>query len=76
MAIIHAQLIGEKAMLSRREFEQLVALAQQSEEISVEILEDEIPTANLMKLAENSGSFDFWREEGEDIYTIEDGIKL
>jgi len=27
----------------------------------------------IMQLAEQSGAFDFWKEEGENIYSIEDG---
>jgi hypothetical protein len=34
--------------------------------------EDDVPTLGIMRLAEQSGAFDFW-QEGEDIYSIEDG---
>jgi hypothetical protein len=27
----------------------------------------------MMRLAEEGGAFDFWKEEGEDIYSAEDG---
>ena len=29
-----------------------------------------------MRIAEWGGAFDFWREDGEDIYTAEDGDPL
>ncbi len=29
-----------------------------------------------LKLMEQSGSLDFWQEEGEDIYTCEDGDQI
>ena len=73
MTTIHVQCIGDKALLPQSEFERLVELAQQYEEITVQIQEDDMPTLGIMRLAEQSGAFDFWQEEGEDIYSIEDG---
>ena len=35
--------------------------------------EEDLPTIDMMRLAEQGGAFDFWTEEGEDIYTLEDG---
>jgi hypothetical protein len=57
MTTVHAQLIGGKAMLSRDEFECLVELAQQSEhiELQIQIEEDDVPTAAIMRLAETGG---------------------
>ena len=37
------------------------------------MLRFKIPTLAMMRLAEQSGAFDFWREEGEDVYTPSDG---
>ena len=73
MTTIHVQCIGDKALLPQSEFEQLVELAQHYEEITVQMQEDDVPTLGIMRLAEQSGAFDFWQEEGEDIYSIEDG---
>ena len=73
MTTIHVQCIGDKALLPQSEFEQLVELAQRYEEITVQMQEDDVPTLGIMRLAEQSGAFDFWQEEGEDIYSIEDG---
>jgi hypothetical protein len=73
MTTVHAQLIGDKAVLSRDEFECLVELARRSERIELQVEEDDVPTAAIMRLAETGGAFDFWKEEGEDLYSEEDG---
>jgi len=73
MTTIHAQLIGDTALLRRSDLERLVELARQSEEIQVQMHEDDLPTLTVMRLAEQSGAFDFWKQEGEDIYSAEDG---
>ena len=36
-------------------------------------MEDDLPMRAMMRYAEQSGTFDFWNDEGEDIYTIHDG---
>jgi hypothetical protein len=48
-------------------------LARQYEEIAVQMHEDDVPTLGMMRLAEQGGAFDFWREASEDIYSAEDG---
>jgi hypothetical protein len=73
MTTIHVQCIGDKALLPQSEFERLVELAQRYEKITVQMQEDDVPTLGIMRLAEQSGAFDFWQEKGEDIYSIEDG---
>jgi hypothetical protein len=73
MTIIHAQLFDDGAVLLRSEFERLVELARKSEEVEVQLQEDEAPTQSIMRLAEQGGAFDFWRNEGENIYSAEDG---
>ena len=73
MTTIHVQCIGDKALLPQSEFERLLELAQRYEEITVQMQEDDVPTLGIMRLAEQSGAFDFWQEEGEDIYSLEDG---
>ena len=59
MTTIHAQFIGDQAVLPRSANDQL--------------LEDDPSTRDMMRLAEHGGAFDFWYDEGEDIYTIHDG---
>ena len=76
MTIIHAQLFGDGALLPRSEFEGLVELARKSEEVEVQMQEDDAPTQSIMRLAEQGGAFDFWRDEGEDLYSAEDGEPL
>ena len=73
MTTIHVQRIGDKALLSQSEFEQLVKLAQRCEELVLQIYEDDVPTVGIMRLVEQGGAFDFWLEDGEDIYSVEDG---
>jgi hypothetical protein len=73
MAIIHAQLIGDHALLPRSELEHLIELARRSEAIELQLQEDDVPTRAIMRLAEQGGAFDFWKEEGENIYSGQDG---
>lgn len=73
MTTIHAQIIGDKALLLRSELEQLLELARKIEPVDVRLQADDLPTAEIMRMAEQGGAFDFWREEGENIYSIHDG---
>ena len=73
MTIIHAQLCGDKTLLPRREFEQLLELARRAEPVDLKLQEDDLPVTGMMKLAEQGKAFDFWLEHGEDIYSIHDG---
>ena len=73
MATIHVQCIGDKALLSQSDLAWLVELAQRSEAITVLRQEDDVPTLGIMRLIEQGGAFDFWKEEGEDIYSATDG---
>jgi hypothetical protein len=68
-----SNVLGDKALLPQSEFERLVELTQRYEKITVQMQEDDMPTLGIMRLMEQSGAFDFWQEEGEDIYSIEDG---
>lgn len=70
---IQAQIIGDKAVLRREELERLVELARRAEKIELELHEDDVPTQGLMRLAEQSGGFNFWKERGEELYSMEDG---
>ncbi|MCI0489391.1 MAG: hypothetical protein L0229_22590 [Blastocatellia bacterium] len=73
MTTIHAQIIGDNAVLLRSELERLVELAQKSERVELQMHEDDVPTLAVMRLAEKSSAFDFWNQEGEDIYSADDG---
>ena len=72
MTTIHVQRVGDKALVPQNEFERLVELARQREEIALQVNVDDVPTLGMMRLAEQSGAFDFWTEEGEGIYSVED----
>jgi hypothetical protein len=73
MMTIHIQRIGDKALLPQHEFEWLVELARRCEEIALQIYDDDVPTLGIMRLVEQGGAFDFWLEDGEDIYSAQDG---
>ena len=65
MTIIHARIIGDKALLSCSEFEQLLELVQQNEKVKIETRYEDLTTLEIMQLVERSGAFDFWKEDGE-----------
>ena len=73
MTTVHAQFTGKAALLQHDEFDHLVKLAEQVEAIDVQAHEDDLPTLAMMRLTEQGGAFDFWHEDGEDIYTLKDG---
>ncbi|MBI3325132.1 MAG: hypothetical protein HYZ81_00290 [Nitrospinae bacterium] len=73
MTTIQVQRIGDEAVLPQSEFERLVELAQRCDEIALQVQEDDVPPLGIMRLAEQSGAFDFWLQDGEDIYSAEDG---
>jgi hypothetical protein len=35
--------------------------------------DDDVPTAALMRLADEGGVFEFWKEQGEEVYSMHDG---
>jgi hypothetical protein len=76
MTTIHAQVIGDLALVPRGELEQLLELARRSEEVTLQLQDDDLPTTEIMGLADRGGAFNFWAEEGEDIYTAQDGEPL
>jgi hypothetical protein len=61
MVTIHIQCIGDKALLSQSDLKRLVDLAQQSEAITVLRRNDDVPTLGIMRLMEQGGAFDLWR---------------
>ena len=71
MTTLHAELIGDKAVLPRAEFERLVELARRSEEIELQMPEGDVPTMGIMRLAEQGGAFD-WLADEEDLYSADD----
>ena len=73
MTTIQVQTVGERAVLPRTDLEKLIELARRSEPLDIEFAEDDLTSAEWTRFALASGAFDFWKEEGEDIYTLEDG---
>ena len=73
MTTVRVLAIGSQALLSRAELERLVELAGRSEPVQLQIEEEDVPTTGIAWLADRGGAFDFWREDGEAIYTLEDG---
>ena len=74
MTTIHAQAVGEQIILSKEHWERLLGVAQRTEPISVEYTEDELMRfCKATRLSAFGSAFDFWFDEGEDIYTLEDG---
>ena len=43
MTTVHAQFVGDKAVIPRAEFERLVQLARSSENIELQLHEDDVP---------------------------------
>jgi hypothetical protein len=71
MTTVHAELIGNKVLLSRSDLDRLMELAHQTEAVTRETNEDDIPTFGIMRLAEQGGAFD-WLSDEEDLYTVRD----
>ncbi len=76
MTTVHAEMIGDKVLIPRDEFECLVDLAKRTESVQLQMQTSDISTRDLMHLSEKGGSFDFWAGEGEDIYNHSDGEPL
>ena len=76
MTVVHAEMVGDKMLVSREELEQLVDLAKRSEPVDLQIVPGEIATTDLMRLSEKGGSFNFWADPAEDIYSASDGEPL
>lgn len=76
MTTIQAHVVGDNALVPRSDFERLVEIARRQEPIDVQLSDDDLQTADMMRLAEAGGAFDFWLDPGEDIYTINDGEPL
>ena len=76
MTTIHAQFIGSQVLLPRSELERLLEIARQADVIELEVCDQDTPTMALMQLTEQGRAFDFWKEPGENIYTVQDGGPL
>lgn len=72
MATVHAELTDDKAVLRRDEFDRLLELARRTEQVEVQPEQDNTE-AGLARLAQQGHGFDFWAENGEEIYSNQDG---
>ena len=59
-------------IISAEDLRKLIEIAEKVEPIENNVKETDFDTKDLMRLAENSGAFDFLNDEGEDIYTSDD----
>ncbi len=73
MTTVHAEMIGDRVLVSRAELEHLVDLAKRSEPVQLQIHSDDLSTSDLMRLSEKGGSFDFWADPAEEVYSANDG---
>lgn len=73
MTIIHAQWIGDQAIVTKQDFDRLLELARKTEPVVVESTDQYLTTQNVMRLAESGGAFDFWNAPEEDVYFPQDG---
>ena len=71
MTVLHAQIVGDKAVLPRHEFDRLVELAARTEQIDLRTHTDDLPTLGLMHLADHGGAFD-WLANEPDLYSVAD----
>ena len=76
MTTIHLQKVGDQALVPICDLERLLHLARKSDAVQVEQTDLQPSTRDLMLMAENGGSFDFWSESGEDIYSGNEGEPL
>jgi hypothetical protein len=76
MTTVHIKLVGQHALISRDDLDHLVELAGASDTVELKTEPDDVPTVSLLALADEGGSFEFWEEEGEDVYTLADGEPL
>jgi hypothetical protein len=71
MTTVHAQLVGDKAVLPRDEFDRLIALARQTVSIDLQAQEEDLPNLGLLLLAEKGGAFN-WLANEPDLYSLDD----
>ena len=71
------QLLEKMTPQERVEVESFAAFVIARRELrKAQVLTDDISTQELMRLVEDSGSFDWLDDQKEDVYSIEDGQKV
>ncbi len=71
MTTIHAELVGDKAILPRLDLDKLLELARRNEAVDMVTQSEALPAAGLAMLAEQGGAFAFLADE-EELYTVDD----
>lgn len=73
MVRVFAQAVGpDKALVNREELGKLIEAARKVEEVELIEFGDDLPTAGLMRIATEGGSFQFLEDPREDLYTVKD----
>jgi hypothetical protein len=73
MTTIQAQVIGDCALVPRTDLERLLEIARRSEAVDLQLREDDMSELAMTQLAVAGGSFGFWNDSNEDIYSLGDG---
>jgi len=61
-----------KALVDRAELNRLIEAARKVEEVELIEAGDDLPAEGLMRLAGESGSFDYLLDPREDVYSVND----
>ena len=69
----HPRWVGTSGFSGHRESEAVERRPADRLTRLVRVETGEVSTRSLMEFAEEGGAFDFWRDDTEDVYTIEDG---
>ena len=71
MTTVHAELVGDMAVLPRSELDRLIELARCTEQVELHQQAGETPTLGIMRLAEQGGAFN-WLADEDEIYSADD----
>jgi hypothetical protein len=71
MTTVHAQLLGDQALIPRTELEKLVELASQGQNRQLEVQLDELPSLGILGLAQGGKALD-WLADEPDLYSAND----
>ena len=66
------QLFDNMGIIELTLLKKLIEKVRKFDEVELKVLEEDIATEGIMKLEEQSGSFDFLYDEREDIYSVND----
>ncbi len=72
LPVIHAEMWGNKTLIPRAELERPFEIARVTEPVEFEIASND-SADNMMRMADEGKSFDFWLAPEVNIYSAEDG---